>query len=163
MNKQQNIEFKLQWIDNIFKTVCAFANTNGGSIYIGIDDKGNPVELKDIKKLMEDIPNKIKNIIGIVPKVNLVEKDENCTSANLPEPEMSEEMNAFLLIIHKYEGGSEKIFYLISKNPYTTISEIANTLSITTAAVEKQIKKLQENNKSKRIGPAKGGHWEVVE
>jgi ATP-dependent DNA helicase RecG len=75
MNEQQNIEFKLQWTDNILKTVCAFANTTGGSIYIGIDDKGNPVELKDIKKLMEDIPNKIKNIIGIVPKVNLVEKD----------------------------------------------------------------------------------------
>ncbi|HHW19606.1 MAG TPA: winged helix-turn-helix transcriptional regulator [Thermodesulfovibrio thiophilus] len=120
---------------------------------------------------MEDIPNKIKNIIGIVPKVNLIEKDGNCTSTNLPEPEMSEEMNGFLLVIHKYEGGSEKssekssekILYLISKNPYTTISEIANTLSITTRAVEKQIKKLQENNKLKRIGPAKGGHWEVVE
>jgi len=76
MNEQQNIEFKSQWTDNILKTVCAFANTNGGSIYIGIDDKGNPVELKDIKKLMEDIPNKIKNIIGIVSKVNLVEKTE---------------------------------------------------------------------------------------
>jgi predicted HTH transcriptional regulator len=112
---------------------------------------------------MEDIPNKIKNFIGIVPKVNLVEKDGNCTSTNLQESEMSEEMNGFLLIIHKYEGGSEKILYLISKNPYTTISEIANTLSISTRAVEKQIKKLQENNKLKRIGPAKGGHWEVVE
>ena len=35
MNEQQNIEFKSQWADNILKTVCAFANTNGGSIYIG--------------------------------------------------------------------------------------------------------------------------------
>ena len=75
MHEQQNIEFKSQWTDNILKTVCAFANTNGGTIYIGIDDNGNPVELKNIKKLMEDIPNKIKNTIGIVPKVNLVERD----------------------------------------------------------------------------------------
>jgi ATP-dependent DNA helicase RecG len=74
MHEQQNIEFKSQWTDNILKTVCAFANTNGGTIYIGIDDNGNPVELKNIKKLMEDIPNKIKNTIGIVPKVNLVER-----------------------------------------------------------------------------------------
>jgi len=75
MHEQQNIEFKSQWTDNILKTVCAFANTNGGTIYIGIDDNGNPVELKNIKKLMEDIPNKIKNTIGIVPKVNLIERD----------------------------------------------------------------------------------------
>jgi len=75
MNEQQNIEFKSQWSDTVLKTACAFANTNGGSIYIGIDDNGNPVELKNIKKLMEDIPNKIKNIIGIVPKVSLVERE----------------------------------------------------------------------------------------
>ncbi|NMD15342.1 MAG: ATP-binding protein [Bacteroidales bacterium] len=46
MNEQQNIEFKSQWSDTILKTACAFANTIGGSIYIGIDDNGNPVELK---------------------------------------------------------------------------------------------------------------------
>lgn len=33
MNEQQNIEFKSKWADNILKTVCAFANTNGGTIY----------------------------------------------------------------------------------------------------------------------------------
>lgn len=77
MNEQQNIEFKAQWTDTILKTACAFANTNGGSIYIGIDDNGNPVELENVRKLMEDIPNKIKNIIGIVPNVNLIEKGGN--------------------------------------------------------------------------------------
>ncbi len=428
MNEQQNIEFKAQWTDTILKTACAFANTNGGSIYIGIDDNGNPVELENVRKLMEDIPNKIKNIIGIVPNVNLIEKGGNqiikidiesykypvsykgalykrcgstdtelsgaeltrfllqksgfvwdqtiepsatledikletlnhfkqlsqkrlsfisteddikllleklnliengnlkraaillfgknprkffitsymqigrfvsesevissdiiegnlfeqvekaieilrikylqnrfyyegivrkedleipeaalregiinavihrdymisaqtqlrvyddkvwlwnagklpegisieqlkkphasflrnplladifykagyieswgrgtlniinyCTSTDLPEPEMREEMNGFLLVIHKYgeasEKTSEKILQLISKNPDTTIAEIANFLNLTTRAVEKQIKKLQENNRLKRIGPAKGGHWEVV-
>jgi len=60
------------------------------------------------------------------------------------------------------EKTSEKILQLISKNPDTTIAEIANFLNLTTRAVEKQIKKLQENNRLKRIGPAKGGHWEVV-
>jgi len=77
MNEQQDIEFKSQWSDTVLKTACAFANTNGGRIYIGIDDNGNPVELKNIKKLMEDIPNTIKNIIGIVPKVSLVERNGN--------------------------------------------------------------------------------------
>ena len=46
MNEQQNIEFKSQWSDTILKTPCAFANTIGASLYIGIDDNSNPVELK---------------------------------------------------------------------------------------------------------------------
>jgi predicted HTH transcriptional regulator len=46
MNEQQNIEFKSQWSDTILKTACAFANTIGASLYIGIDDNDNPVELK---------------------------------------------------------------------------------------------------------------------
>ncbi|KYC54656.1 MAG: Divergent AAA domain protein [Candidatus Methanofastidiosum methylothiophilum] len=46
MKEQQNIEFKLQRSDTALKTACAYANTDEGSIYIGIDDNGNPVELK---------------------------------------------------------------------------------------------------------------------
>jgi len=46
MNEQQDIEFKSQWSDTVLKTACAFANTNGGSIYRCMDDNVNPVELK---------------------------------------------------------------------------------------------------------------------
>ena len=37
----ENIEFKSQVTDKIYKEVIAFANTDGGTIYIGIDDNGN--------------------------------------------------------------------------------------------------------------------------
>ena len=37
----ENIEFKLQVTDEIYKEVIAFANMDGGTIYIGIDDNGN--------------------------------------------------------------------------------------------------------------------------
>ena len=37
----ENIEFKSQVTDEIYKEVIAFANTDGGTIYIGIDDNGN--------------------------------------------------------------------------------------------------------------------------
>jgi len=42
-----------------------------------------------------------------------------------------------------------------------TISELAKKIGISTRAVEKNISKLQERGELKRIGPAKGGHWEV--
>lgn len=49
----------------------AFANSNGGAIYEGLDDKGNPVEQSNIKKLLENIPNKIRNHLGIIPSVKI--------------------------------------------------------------------------------------------
>jgi len=50
--------------------MCGFANAQGGTIYIGIDDAGTVVGVKDVKKLMEDIPNKIQSGLGIVADVN---------------------------------------------------------------------------------------------
>ena len=60
MAESQNIEYKESWRDEYLKWVCGFANAQGGTIYIGIDDAGNVVGVKDVKKLMEDIPNKIQ-------------------------------------------------------------------------------------------------------
>jgi len=47
-----------------------------GIIYIGIDDTGNVVGVKDSKKLMEDIPNKIQKYLGIIADINLRREDE---------------------------------------------------------------------------------------
>ncbi len=71
MPENQNIEYKLSWSDEYLKWVCGFANANGGVIYIGKDDKGNVIGVTDYKKLMDDIPNKIKNSMGITAEVNL--------------------------------------------------------------------------------------------
>ncbi|MBQ7958698.1 MAG: ATP-binding protein, partial [Oscillospiraceae bacterium] len=39
----ENIEFKSQFTDELYKEVIAFANTDGGVIYIGIDNNGNAI------------------------------------------------------------------------------------------------------------------------
>ncbi len=75
MAESQNVEYKESWRDEYLKWVCGFANAQGGTIYIGIDDSGNPVGVKNIKKLMEDIPNKIQSGLGIVADVNKRTKD----------------------------------------------------------------------------------------
>jgi ATP-dependent DNA helicase RecG len=74
MPEQQNIEFKQSWHDDYLKWVCGFANANGGVIYIGKDDNSNVVDVSDYKKLMDDIPNKIKNVMGITTEINLHEE-----------------------------------------------------------------------------------------
>ncbi|GGB83262.1 ATP-dependent DNA helicase [Flavobacterium suaedae] len=67
----QNVEYKQAWRDEYLKWICGFANAKGGYIYIGIDDNGNITGVDNYKKLMEDIPNKSVNHLGLVVDVNL--------------------------------------------------------------------------------------------
>ena len=50
---------------------------------------------------------------------------------------------------------------MLREFPAATIPELADKLGVTTRAVEKQIAKLKKSNRLRRIGPARGGHWEV--
>lgn len=71
MSESQNIEWKRSWHDDYLKWICGFANAHGGRIYIGKDDDGQTTGLTDYKELMDLIPNKIREHLGIVCEVNL--------------------------------------------------------------------------------------------
>lgn len=71
MPETQNIEYKTTWRDEYLKWICGFANAKGGTIYIGKDDKGKVVGVDNVKKLLEDIPNKSRDILGVIVDVNL--------------------------------------------------------------------------------------------
>jgi ATP-dependent DNA helicase RecG len=74
MPESQNIEYKQSWDDDYLKWVCGFANAIGGIIYIGKDDNGNVVGQADCKLLLESIPQKIRNTMGIICDVQLQEE-----------------------------------------------------------------------------------------
>lgn len=87
MAESQNIEWKESWRDEYLKWVCGFANAQGGKIYIGANDNGTVIGVLDSKKLMEDIPNKVRDILGIIVDVNLLTEEgkeyiEICVSPN---------------------------------------------------------------------------------
>lgn len=86
MPENQNIEYKQSWRDEYLKWICGFANANGGTIFIGKDDSGKIVGLKDSKKLLEDIPNKVRDILGIIIDVNLHETKEGEYLEIITEP-----------------------------------------------------------------------------
>ena len=73
--ESQNIEFKQTWRDEYLKWICGFANAQGGTIYIGIDDDGNVKGIDKIHELSETIPNKIATHLGIVADVNILTKN----------------------------------------------------------------------------------------
>jgi ATP-dependent DNA helicase RecG len=75
MTETQNIEYKQHWRDEYLKWICGFANAQGGRIFIGINDNGEIIGIDDYKKLMEDIPNKTVNHLGLMIDVNHHKKE----------------------------------------------------------------------------------------
>jgi len=69
MRENQAVEFKESWRDDHLKTLCAFANTDGGVMYIGMSNDGEPVGLKNTDQLLETLPNKIKHNLNILASV----------------------------------------------------------------------------------------------
>ena len=63
MLEDKNTEFKREYIEDIKKTLVAFANTDGGNLYIGIDDDGNAVEINNIDGVMLQVTNVIRDAI----------------------------------------------------------------------------------------------------
>ena len=62
----------------------------------------------------------------------------------------------------KIEKTREKILHLIFTDPKITMKELAQETGVTEKGVEWQINELKQLGYLKRIGPDKGGYWEVV-
>ena len=62
--ESERIEYKSQMVDDIYKEVIAFANTNGGVIYIGIDDNGNVTGISNVDDTYTRLTNGIRDAIA---------------------------------------------------------------------------------------------------
>lgn len=71
MPEHQTIEWKETWQDEYLKWICGYANAYGGILYIGKDDNGNVVGISNSRQLLEKLPNKITDMMGIIVDVNL--------------------------------------------------------------------------------------------
>lgn len=61
--ESETIEFKRIATDDIKKEIIAFANTKGGKIYIGVDDDGSPIGLKDPDDTALQVSNMARDAI----------------------------------------------------------------------------------------------------
>ncbi|MCL1982120.1 MAG: winged helix-turn-helix transcriptional regulator [Clostridiales bacterium] len=72
----QNLERKQSWHDDYLNTLCGFANANGGVMEIGRRDDGEIIGAPRIKKLLDDLPNKIRSAMGIIPSIDVLESED---------------------------------------------------------------------------------------
>jgi ATP-dependent DNA helicase RecG len=89
----------------------------------------------------------IQRALEAWPEIDFIDDREGCL---------------FTATVHrKALKGSEKILIMLKAEPELTSKEIAKRLEISPRAVEKQISKLRKEGLLHRIGPDKGGRWEV--
>ncbi|HEY9260288.1 ATP-binding protein, partial [Chitinophaga sp.] len=74
--ENQNIEWKETWRDEYLKWICGFANAQGGTLVIGINDDGMITGINNAHQLLEEIPNKVRDMLGIIVDVNIQEEKE---------------------------------------------------------------------------------------
>lgn len=72
MKESQNTEFKATWRDECLKWTGGFANAEGGALIIGQNDKGETAGASKAAKLLQDLPNKIRDVLGIMADVRLI-------------------------------------------------------------------------------------------
>ena len=75
MTEDQSTEWKASWRDDYLKWLCGFANAQGGVLEVGRNDKGQVVGLDNAAELMEELPNKVRDLLGIVADINLLEEN----------------------------------------------------------------------------------------
>lgn len=142
-----------------------------------------------IEKLLKgDYTSFIRNkqIAGIFKEANEIEQYgsgirrivDSCLKYNLPNPKFEEFVGGFRVTVFKTPQKttqittqkttqkmtlSEEILSVIRDNPGVTRNGIAEALKISPNTVKEYIAKLKKEGKLKRIGPDRGGYWEVVE
>ena len=99
--ESETLELKREINSNICKEIIAFANTKGGTIYIGYDDDGNLVGLKNAKEELDKLSNLISD--NIAPNLTF-----NVSM------EIIEELGLDTIIV-KVLKGTNRPYYLKSK------------------------------------------------
>lgn len=61
--ESEHIEYKAQLTDDIYKEVIAFVNSDGGVIYIGVDNEGNCIGIENVDETYTRLKNGIRDAI----------------------------------------------------------------------------------------------------
>jgi ATP-dependent DNA helicase RecG len=60
------------------------------------------------------------------------------------------------------EKTPRRILSALAKHPQATIADLARAMGVSDRTIERNLKRLQEEGRLRRVGPDKGGHWEVL-
>ena len=131
---------------NASETVSAFSNTSGGWVYCY---KNKPVVQNEIDYY------KITFGLELNEKYSSAgEKAAKGYTRTIPETTQKLPRN--------YPETAQKIYDLIIANPKITRKELAEKVGLSEDGIKFNLNKLKKDGLLKRVGPDKGGHWEII-
>ena len=135
MRESKTIEFKREYTENLKYEVIAFANTDGGTIYIGIEDDGTVIGIENVDKTLLSITNMIRD--SIHPDVTLF------TDVNTVDIEEKTVIRIDIL------RGTERPYYIKGKGIRPEgiyVRQGASSVPASHAAIVKMIKETSSDN-----------------
>ena len=150
--------------------IVAFANADGGVIAIGVSDKTRKIERVD--RMCRELeatgaPELSFRTDGFILKISVPNVAEK-VAEKLPEKLPEKRVHLIDKIIDRAKSNGEKlsknkitILKLMLENPYISKSDIAETIGISYTAVNSNIKAMRSKY-LRRVGPDKGGFWEII-
>ena len=162
---------------SIWETYSAFANTDGGTsdprnatmlkmfsmIHIGERaGSGIPGIVAAWEKVFKTkpeyeqkySPSRIKMVLDIAEFVEKSSDNVENVQENGESNQKSDQKSN--------QKSDQKILELIAQNPKITIDDLMQSMSLSESGVKKILRALKAQNLIRRVGPDKGGHWEIV-
>lgn len=130
-----NLEYKRDYVEDIKKTVVAFANTSGGKIYIGIDDNGDIVGIQNPDEIMLKATNAMRD--SIKPDITLFSTCDR------------EIINGKTIVVITIQKGTSCPYYISGKGirpEGVYIRQGASSVPATETAILKMIKETSGDN-----------------
>ena len=109
----------------------------------------------------------IKRALDAWPEIDFVDDRDGCLFAATVHRKKIDSSGEKLEKVgekvgEKLSQNQQSIIEEIIHNPYVSARELSEIVGISSRKIEENIKKLKAQGMVKRIGPAKGGHWEVL-
>ena len=125
--------------------------------YSGIKKQNESLQEK--LGVKEDVASYIMRVIEGLCGIHNIDQT---VSGNKPLQRNTEEIPQESTLKSTLKGTQKTIVEIIISNPNVTIPEVAKKLDLNPRGIAKHFKTLQDKGVIRRVGPDKGGHWEVV-
>ena len=99
--ENKTTEFKREYVDDIKNTVVAFANSDGGTLYIGINDDGSVCGVQNVDDTMLRVTNAVRDAVR--PDITMFVECRN---------EVMDGKSVISVVVHR---GTARPYYLHGK------------------------------------------------
>lgn len=183
--ESSTVEFKKSTAekDRACRTLCAFANGQGGRLVFGVTPSGKVLGQLVTDRTLEELAQEstpwnpwIANVFyrrgyietwgrgtlkiaslmhaaGLLPPTVVENNGFVIMTFAMPSRKMSGKMSGKM---------SDKVFAALNDDAKATIPDLATQIGVSTRTIERALTKLQQEGRVARIGPTHGGHWKVI-